>query len=911
MAIGAGAETVAAIPWTDRPGAEHRKGGSPRSERDTAILRTLVRRIPANDAAANNNLGAVFYQKGLFGEAAQQFERALELDPRMAVAERNLQIVYFATDHFDTTLHTLQLRLEADPDDTDTRLRLARMFLFGGDASASLRELKRLAIQRPDDTTPLRWMARARVRLGELDEALETLFEAADRTPGDARVAAQIGELFYLRGAPDEARNWLERAIGLDDTMAGTHHLLAFVYGELGDDERAVLHAARAAELVPSYAKAEKSLSLDGYSEARYAELIGERPQRPAVAHGGGLIHYNLGLALRQKGLYDDALREFRAAAERGEDRYLVRQAQAEVLLLRESGEPAIGLYRELIEEEPASPKLWNELGVAHHQLGDLAEAARSYEHALSLDPMYALAWNNLGVARHHRGYPGSDDALGTALDAGRSLAEIWRNLGWLHHVRRAWPEAELAYRKALDADTRLASAWTGLGMLLLERGETDQASMALARAIECDPDLPEAHYHYAFALSAAGDYPGALRETSRALELSPYITFPRFQLLIDLQFEDAGVPAPELDAGARIRGGETIDDFELDVEDIDEALAAVDADLPKPAGTETEPVSPSRPASIEWLAAARSALGAGQYAEAMSDVQRAAALGANRIETRLLQGEIHLAAGAAGEAVERFDGVLSDLDRVTDPLDAGVDANDVRCRALAGLARSRLELRRAAGAVEAAERWLALAPGDTAAIAVLADALEEKGEPRRAARVLEAALAQSPDEPELVTRLGSAYLASGDLERAERTLRGAIAKNGNLPAARAALGRLLVVMGRVTEAEREYRIALDAIPSFTAAAVGLADLLVEQGRAGDAIDVLISFLDVDAYNLAGLTRLGDILWESGRQKEAGVAYRRVLRFDPGHERALTGLERLEPAIAAGGAAGSWAVTSE
>jgi tetratricopeptide (TPR) repeat protein len=880
----------------DRPaGTDKARSGSPRSDRDTSILRNLVRRIPANDPAAHNNLGVVFYSKGLYGEAAQQFERALALDPRMAVGERNLQIVYFATDHFDRTLHGLQLRMEADPDDTESRLRLAKMLLFGGDANAALRELKRLSFQRPDDSAVLQWVARAHVRMGELDVALSTLFEAAERAPSDAGVAAQIAELFYLRGAPEEAMTWLERAIGLDDTMASAHHLLAFVCGELGHDKRAGRHAARAAELVPSYAKMEKSLSLDGYSEARYAELIGDRPHRPDVAHGGGLIHYNLGLALRQKGLYEDALRELKVAVERGEDRYLVRQAQAEVMLLRESGESAITLYRELIEEEPASPKLWNELGVAYHQIGDLAEAGRSYEHALSLDPTYALAWNNLGVVRHHRGYPAADEALESALEAGRSLAEIWRNLGWLHHVRRAWPNAELAYRKALDADARLASGWTGLGMLLLERGETEAAATALARAIECDAELPEAHYHYAFALSASGDYPGALRETSRALELSPYITFPRFQLLIDLQFEDAAVPAPELDIGARVQGGETIEDFDLDMEDIDLALAAVDADVPQ-LSAEPEALAPSRPASIEWLAAARTALNGGQYADAMSDVQRASALGANRIETRLLQGEILLSAGAAGEAVERFDEVLADLDHAADPRDAGVDTNDVRRRALAGLARSRLELRRADGAVEAAERWLALAPGDTDAIAVLADALEEKGEPRRAARVLEAALKQSPDRPELVTRLGSAYIASGELERAERTLRSAIAGNERLPAARAALGRLLTVMGRVTEAEREYQAALDAIPSFTAAATGLADLLVEQGRAADAIDVLTTFLDVDPYNLAGLTRLGDILWESGRQKEAGVAYRRVLRFDPGHEAALTGLERLEPA---------------
>jgi tetratricopeptide (TPR) repeat protein len=892
-----GAEPTQPLPWTDRPGPARIRTTSPRSERDVAILRTLVRRIPANDAAAHNNLGVVFYNKGLHTEAAEQFERALDLDPRMSVAERNLQIVYFGTNFFDTTLHALQVRLSEDPEDRDARLRLARTLLFGGDAAAALRELRRLAGGSNGDAAALRWTARALVRLGDLDAAYGTLTDAARENPRDAWLATQIGELLYLRGVPDEARNWLERAVALDDSLASAHHLLAFVEGELGNDEDARAHASRAAELVPSYARLEKNLSLDGHNEARYAELIGDRPGRPDVARGGGLIHYNLALALRQKGLFDEALRELGLGEESGEDRYLVRQAQAEVLLLRESGDTSIRLYRELIEEEPASPKLWNELGVAHHQLGSLAEAERAYERSLSLDQRYALAWNNLGVVRHHRDLPDAHAAFESALEAGRSLAEIWRNLGWLHHVRRSGREAELAYRKALDADARLASAWTGLGMLLMERGATDQAATALARAIECDPDLPEAHYHYAFALSATGDYPGALRETSRALELSPYITFPRFQLLIDLQFEDAAVPAPELDAGARVGRGAPIEELDLDPAEIDGALAAVESTAPASAANAL-PLAPSAPPSIEWLAAARSALGAGQYTDAMSYVQRASALGANRIEARLLEGEIHGAAGAAGEAVERFDGVLIDLDRVADPHDAGLDAADVRLRALAGLAHARLELRQADAAAEAAERWLALAPGDTAAIAVLADALEENGEPRRAARVLEAAIADAPEALELVTRLGSAYLAIGDLERAEHTLRSAIAKNEQLPAARAALGRLLVTMGRITEAEHEYRAALDAIPSFTAAAIGLADLLVEQDLQAEAIDVLVSFLDVDPYNLAGLTRLGDILWESGREEEAGIAYRRVLRFDPGHADALTGLERLEPAPA-------------
>ena len=60
--------------------------------------------------------------------------------------------------------------------------------------------------------------------------------------------------------------------------------------------------------------------------------------------------------------------------------------------------------------------------------------------------------------------------------------------------------------------------------------------------------------------MSALGDYQGALRETKLALDLNPYIPQPRYKLLIDLQFEEASVLAPELSPGAeplynRIKG--------------------------------------------------------------------------------------------------------------------------------------------------------------------------------------------------------------------------------------------------------------------------------------------------------------------------------------------------------------------
>ncbi len=304
----------------------------------------------------------------------------------MQVAERNLQIVYFSTPWFDEQVAVLQARLLADPEDAAARDRLALMYYYGGDPATAAREWRLVLQSRPRDARVYLRIGRAEEKRGDLDAALVALRNAAVLAPREARIHLQIGEVLYHRGLHTDAREPLEHAVSLDDTLAEAHHLLTFVYAELGDNERAGAAAERAAELNPSYSRAEASLSLDRYSPARYAELVGERNARPAVAEGGTLAHYNLGLAFRQKGYFAEALREYRMALDAGEDRRLSLQAMAEVHLLRRELGAAIELYDGLLREVTDSPKLWNERGVCLHQAGRRAEAIASYERAMAVD---------------------------------------------------------------------------------------------------------------------------------------------------------------------------------------------------------------------------------------------------------------------------------------------------------------------------------------------------------------------------------------------------------------------------------------------------------------------------------------------------------------------------------------------
>src|SRR3954468_5151340 len=66
----------------------------PTSERDRDVLRSFAKRIDPSDAGAHNNLGVLYYNKGLLGESVAAFSRALELDAKMQVAQRNIEIAY-------------------------------------------------------------------------------------------------------------------------------------------------------------------------------------------------------------------------------------------------------------------------------------------------------------------------------------------------------------------------------------------------------------------------------------------------------------------------------------------------------------------------------------------------------------------------------------------------------------------------------------------------------------------------------------------------------------------------------------------------------------------------------------------------------------------------------------------------
>ena len=216
-------------------------------------------------------------------------------------------------------------------------------------------------------------------------------------------------------------------------------------------------------------------------------------------------------------------------------------QAMAEVHLLMRQPNDALALYDDLLERQPTSPKLWNERGVALHQDGRFAEAEESYRRALDAEPAYAIAHNNLGVSLYHRGdAEEAIEAFRARSRRSRRSSKARLNLALLLTAAEAIPaRARGVPPGARRSSPSIRSRGTASASCSPSCASSRMRATRSRAPIQARPDFAEAHYNLSFTLSNLGDFEGALRETKRALELDPYYVAQKFELAIDVEYED------------------------------------------------------------------------------------------------------------------------------------------------------------------------------------------------------------------------------------------------------------------------------------------------------------------------------------------------------------------------------------
>src|SRR3981081_3833506 len=565
------------------------------------ILRSFARRIDPSDAGAYNNLGVLYFRKGLTDEAIVAFSRARSLDERMGVARRTLEIAYGESGLLERRLKELEERLRANPQDLEALVQ-------SGIAEKTA---------------------------GRLERA-HTLFQRAIELDADSSVLHfLLAETLYNRGLHEEAMRSVRRSIELNPENPDALYLIGFILGDLGRSEEAAEANRRAVMLNPTLVRAQANLSLQTY---RHEVTPSHQQRTPAGAH------ITLGRALRQKGYFQEALKEYEKAIEGGEANAEVLQAMLELYLLQRDTGAAIATADRFAREFSPTAKTWNGRGVALQLEGRHTEAEESYNRALEIDSSYPFAHNNIGVLIWHKSdTKNAINSFRRALQAPSPPVEARLHLA-LGPFRREHIDLSLeAYRQVLSTAPEHPVAWNGIGLILVELEKYSDARNAFARAIQANPDFAEAHYNLSFTLSNLGDFSSALRETKRALSLDPMYTPQKLELAIELPHEEIRltVAPPITEADESI---EHVQDFHFDPAIIEELFAV------KPARSDQATEDP-----MAGFTLARDLITKGLYDRAQGEIARVLARGGDKGIGLVLAGDGFAAQGLHGEALERY----------------------------------------------------------------------------------------------------------------------------------------------------------------------------------------------------------------------------------------------------------------
>jgi tetratricopeptide (TPR) repeat protein len=479
--------------------------------RDEEILRSLAKRVDPADPGAQNNLGVVYYRRGMFDDAIAAFSRALALDERMRVARRNLEIAYGESGLLQRRAQELSARLRQCPDDMG-------LLVESGIAEKTA---------------------------GKLDEAEAKFRRALRHDPESSVLHFFMAEIFYNRGLGEEALRYLRRSIDLNPANPDAHYLAGFILGDLGRVDEAREANRRAVALNPALTRAQANLSLDKRRDTEKTEV-----QRDTES--GSSPHLTLALALRLKGYHNEALRECTAALDAGENPAAALEAIGGLHLLMGQPHQALDAYDRCLAVAGDTRRILNQRGIALYLIGRTNEAEESFRKCLSDKEGHPAAQNNLGTILWDMGdYREATNAFRRAARGSAGLQNAKLNLALALYRQGHYQLALDAYRHVLRDQPDSPVAWNGIARVLLAFGEFAEARDACVRALQSAPQTASAHHNLSLAFSGLGDAEAASEEAAKARELDPGELPETMLLEMDAAENAAAIPESGIAAAA------------------------------------------------------------------------------------------------------------------------------------------------------------------------------------------------------------------------------------------------------------------------------------------------------------------------------------------------------------------------
>lgn len=322
------------------------------------------------------------------------------------------------------------------------------------------------------------------------------------------RYAQVAEEIYYAENNADVAREFLDKAIELQENNAQFRYLHAYIEGmavvrtlmnldrPLTKDEvdsahealaRAILLKRLSADRPEPYILQGQVYAALGENERAYAELARAIELEP----NNDFAHVRMGVLLAGQNRADEALKELDTALKLGTSKWAW---------------------------------LWKGVVYAEHQK-DWAAAREAYGQALALDSRFDLAFYNLGwtyLKQSPPDYAQAREQFDKAMTINPNFKEAYYGMAMVYGYQDIYDVAQIYLNKAIDLDGLFLTAWKWRGIVQAEQKRYLAALSDFSKAIELAPTMPELYVRRARSFEKIGQLDKAMADLRFASDLSP-----------------------------------------------------------------------------------------------------------------------------------------------------------------------------------------------------------------------------------------------------------------------------------------------------------------------------------------------------------------------------------------------------
>jgi len=390
------------------------------SQEDASLAYELMLKLakPYGDSAeANYAVAVMALRAGEAETAGKRAKKASEIEPDWVKPHLlYARSMLLSGDEEGAIDYTSRL-VGDDPDpDPEARLELAIMLLSAGRDDDALSQVNQILLEQPSRTDALRLMAIINFRLDHLDAARDDFQDLLESGHYTMDALYYLGRIADRSSEPERALHYYAQVTRGSNAIISQRRA-AGIMAQMGDEEEALEHLSKFAEINPNYAvdmlqsKAQLLSSLERYPEALeyYDKVVAYRPDNEGAYLG-----------------------------------------KAELLLRMDRLDDAIELYRKTAKRWPDSAMTLNALGYTLADRTDRYDEAAKFIHkALELDPESAAIIDSWGWVLYRQGQ--YDEAL---IQLERAYERFRDPEVASHIIEVLW-----ALERRADAETTLESA--------------------------------------------------------------------------------------------------------------------------------------------------------------------------------------------------------------------------------------------------------------------------------------------------------------------------------------------------------------------------------------------------------------------------------------------------------------------